>query len=158
MLTAVVVFFRTIGLICSGHRAVALENVALRQQLAALKRSVGRPQLRRRDRRLSHRGVPGSRRPASSVRTARRLIWRSRVLGRTRPTGRWMAPATSGRPSATTARNSCNCPCVQERVVTIALAVQEARKSLSAHFGEGHPATTRGSLKETERRLPRLTP
>jgi hypothetical protein len=50
MLTAVVVFFRTIRLICSGHRAVAVENVALRQQLAALKRSVGRPQLRRRDR------------------------------------------------------------------------------------------------------------
>jgi putative transposase len=52
MLTAVVVFLRTIGLICSGHRAVALENVALRQQLAVLKRSVKRPQLRQRDRLL----------------------------------------------------------------------------------------------------------
>jgi putative transposase len=50
MLTAVVVFLRTIGLICSGHRAVALENLALRQQLAALKRSVRRPELRARDR------------------------------------------------------------------------------------------------------------
>ena len=50
MLTAVVVFVRTIGLICCGHRAVALENLALRQQLAALKRNVRRPQLRRRDR------------------------------------------------------------------------------------------------------------
>jgi putative transposase len=50
MLTAVVIFLRTIGLICSGHRAVALENLALRQQLAALKRSVKRPQLRTRDR------------------------------------------------------------------------------------------------------------
>jgi putative transposase len=50
MLTALVVFLRTIGLLCSGHHAVALENVALRQQLAALKRSVKRPQLRTRDR------------------------------------------------------------------------------------------------------------
>src|SRR5438876_1657224 len=50
MLTAVVVFVRTIALICSGHRAVALENLALRQQLVALKRSGRRPQLRTRDR------------------------------------------------------------------------------------------------------------
>src|SRR5262245_5197553 len=50
MLSAVVVVLRTIGLICCGHRAVALENVALRQQLAALKRTVKRPQLRTRDR------------------------------------------------------------------------------------------------------------
>src|SRR5262245_39803181 len=50
MLTAVVVFLRTIGLICSGHRAVALENLALRQQLAALKRTTKRPRLRARDR------------------------------------------------------------------------------------------------------------
>jgi putative transposase len=50
MLTAVVIFLRTIGLICSGHRVVALENLALRQQLAALKRSVKRPQLQTRDR------------------------------------------------------------------------------------------------------------
>ena len=50
MLTAVVILVRTLGLICCGHRAVALENLALRQQLAALKRSAGRPQLRTRDR------------------------------------------------------------------------------------------------------------
>ena len=36
MLTALVVLLRTIGLICRGHRAVALENLALRQQVAAL--------------------------------------------------------------------------------------------------------------------------
>jgi hypothetical protein len=34
MLTDLVVFLRTISLICAGHHAVALENVALRQQLA----------------------------------------------------------------------------------------------------------------------------
>jgi putative transposase len=37
-------------LICRGHRAVALENVALRQQLAVFRRTVRRPQLRARDR------------------------------------------------------------------------------------------------------------
>ena len=50
MLTALVVLLRSIGLICRGHRAVALENLALRQQLAALARTVKRPQLRKRDR------------------------------------------------------------------------------------------------------------
>lgn len=51
MPTAVAVRLRAIGLICRGHRAVALENLALRQQLTGLTRRVTRPNLRRRDRR-----------------------------------------------------------------------------------------------------------
>ena len=50
MLTTVVVLLRSIGLICGGHRAVVLENLALRQQLATLTRTRPRPQLRVRDR------------------------------------------------------------------------------------------------------------
>ena len=50
MLVAIVVVLRAIVLACGGHRAVALENLALRQQLAALTRTLNRPQLRRRDR------------------------------------------------------------------------------------------------------------
>ena len=50
MLTALLVLLRSIGLICRGHRAVALENLALRQQLAALTRTIKRPELRMRDR------------------------------------------------------------------------------------------------------------
>jgi len=50
MLVALVVALRSLALICSGHRAVALENLALRQQLAVFKRIVKRPRLRRRDR------------------------------------------------------------------------------------------------------------
>src|SRR2546428_14100726 len=50
MLAALVVLLRTLGLLCSGHGAVALENVALRQQFSVLRRSVRRPQLRTRDR------------------------------------------------------------------------------------------------------------
>ena len=50
MLTALVVLLRSIGLMCCGHRAVALENLALRQQLAALTRAVKRPRLRPGDR------------------------------------------------------------------------------------------------------------
>ena len=38
------------ALICGGHRAVALENLALRQQLAVFKRTIQRPPLRPRDR------------------------------------------------------------------------------------------------------------
>ena len=50
MLAALVVLLRSFGLICSGHRTVALENVALRQQLAIVSRKVPHPQLRRSDR------------------------------------------------------------------------------------------------------------
>ena len=50
MLTALLVLLRSIRLICRGHRAVALENLALRQQLAPLTRTVKRPELRTRDR------------------------------------------------------------------------------------------------------------
>jgi putative transposase len=50
MLTALVVLLRLIGLMFRGHRAVALENLALRQQLAVFTRSGKRPQLRPRDR------------------------------------------------------------------------------------------------------------
>ena len=50
MLTALMVLLRSIGLICVGHRAIVLENLALRQQLAVLTRTVKRPQLRSRDR------------------------------------------------------------------------------------------------------------
>src|SRR6266853_1658075 len=50
MLATLVVLRRTLGLLCRGHRTVALENVALRQQLSVLRRTVTRPPLRTRDR------------------------------------------------------------------------------------------------------------
>jgi putative transposase len=50
MLAALVVLLRTLGLLFSGHRAVALENVALRQQVSVLRRTVRRPHLSTSDR------------------------------------------------------------------------------------------------------------
>ena len=50
MLAALVVLTRTLALICSGHREVPLENVALRQQLAMFRRTVARPHIRPSDR------------------------------------------------------------------------------------------------------------
>ncbi len=50
MLATLVVLLRTLGLLCSGHRAVALENVALRQQLWVLRGTVRRPHLGTSDR------------------------------------------------------------------------------------------------------------
>src|SRR6267143_133364 len=50
MLAALVVVLRSLALLCCGHRAVALENLALRQQLAVFRRTAKRPPLRRRDR------------------------------------------------------------------------------------------------------------
>src|SRR5712692_3914971 len=43
MLAALVVALRSLALICGGHRTVALENLALRQQLAVFKRTVTSP-------------------------------------------------------------------------------------------------------------------
>ena len=50
MLAAFVVVLRSLALLCCGHRAVALENVALRHQLAVFRRTIERPPLRHRDR------------------------------------------------------------------------------------------------------------
>jgi putative transposase len=50
MLATLVVMLRSLALICCGHRAVALENLALRQQLAVFRRTGPRPPLRHRDR------------------------------------------------------------------------------------------------------------
>lgn len=50
MLLALIVVVRSFALISCGHRAVALENLALRHQLAVFKRRDQRPALRHRDR------------------------------------------------------------------------------------------------------------
>src|SRR5437588_2008715 len=50
MLNAIVVGIRFVILVLSGHRQVALENAALRQQLAVFKRDIKRPRLHGRDR------------------------------------------------------------------------------------------------------------
>ncbi len=41
---------RALALACRGHHELVLENLALRQQLNAVKRTNSRPHLRRRDR------------------------------------------------------------------------------------------------------------
>lgn len=50
MLAALVVVLGSLALICGGHRVLALENLALRQQLAVFKRTVKHPQLGNGDR------------------------------------------------------------------------------------------------------------
>ena len=50
MVVALILLLRSSRLICCGHRAVALENLALRQQLAVFRRTAKRPPLRHRDR------------------------------------------------------------------------------------------------------------
>src|SRR5215813_2432278 len=50
MLNAILVAVRFVVLAFSGHKQVALENAALRQQLAVFKRDVKRPKLYSRDR------------------------------------------------------------------------------------------------------------
>jgi hypothetical protein len=50
MLNAILVSIRFILLVLGGQKQVALENAALRQQLAVFKRNVPRPKLNNRDR------------------------------------------------------------------------------------------------------------
>jgi hypothetical protein len=50
MLNAILRGIRFVILVLSGYHHVVLENAALRQQLAAFKRDLKRPRLRRRDR------------------------------------------------------------------------------------------------------------
>ena len=52
MITLVLHLVRLLPFLCGGHRQLALENLALRQQLAVYKRSVPRPRLRTMDRLL----------------------------------------------------------------------------------------------------------
>src|SRR5881296_2209318 len=50
MITTLLHLLRLFPFLCGGHRQLALENLALRQQLAVYKRSVTRPKLRTTDR------------------------------------------------------------------------------------------------------------
>jgi hypothetical protein len=50
MLAAFLLLLRSLTLICGGHRAVVLVNLARRQQLAVFKRMNPRPRIRWRDR------------------------------------------------------------------------------------------------------------
>src|SRR5438477_4428711 len=50
MVTLLLRLLRLLPLLCSAHRHVALENLALRHQLAVYKRTVTRPKVRRSDR------------------------------------------------------------------------------------------------------------
>jgi hypothetical protein len=52
MITLLLHLFRLLPFLCGGHRQLALENLALRHQLAVYKRTVSRPRLRRTDRLL----------------------------------------------------------------------------------------------------------
>src|SRR5437867_1033240 len=50
MLNTILILFRTIFLVLGGYEQVALENLALREQLGIFQRSVPRPKIRQRDR------------------------------------------------------------------------------------------------------------
>src|SRR5438093_13315088 len=50
MVTLLLRLLRLLPLLCGAHRHVALENLALRHQLAVYKRTVTRPKVRRSDR------------------------------------------------------------------------------------------------------------
>ena len=50
MITLLLHLLRLLPFVCGGHRQLALENLALSQQLAVYKRTATRPTLRRTDR------------------------------------------------------------------------------------------------------------
>ena len=50
MISMLLHLLRLCPFLCGGHRQLALENLALHQQLAVYKRTAGRPKLRRSER------------------------------------------------------------------------------------------------------------
>src|SRR6516165_6038846 len=50
MITTLLHLLRLVPFLCGGHRPLALENLALRQQLAVYKRTASRPRVHRSDR------------------------------------------------------------------------------------------------------------
>jgi len=50
MITLLLNLLRLFPFLCAGHRQLALENLALRHQVAVYKRTLGRPRLRTADR------------------------------------------------------------------------------------------------------------
>ena len=57
VITLLLHVFRLFPFLVGGHRQLALENLALRQQLAVYRRTIGRPKLRPVDRLLHRRST-----------------------------------------------------------------------------------------------------
>src|SRR5207302_6548624 len=96
MITLLLHLLRLLPFLCGGHRQLALENLALRQQLAVYKRTTNRPRLRRSDRVLwvwLSRVWPAWRQALVIVAPATVLSWQRRRFRR-----HWAT--LSGRPPA----------------------------------------------------------
>src|SRR5713226_6335904 len=97
MITLLLHLLRLLPFLCGGHRQLALENLALRHQLAVYKRTVTRPKLRRTDRlfwvwlaRVSGRPIVG-RPPVNEIKA---LVTR---MAAANPL--WGAPRIHGEPA-----------------------------------------------------------
>src|SRR5437899_7010456 len=96
MITLLLHLLRLFPFLCGGHRQLALENLALRQQLAVYKRTTNRPRLQRSDRLLwvwLSKVWPAWRQALVIVAPATVLSWQRRRFRR-----HWAT--LSGRPSA----------------------------------------------------------
>jgi len=103
MITVLLHLLRLLPFLVGGHRQLALENLALRHQLAVYKRTVTRPRLRRTDRVFwiaLAKLWPGWRRPLLIVTPDTVLRWQRRRFREywTRLSGR----PTGGRPPVNT--------------------------------------------------------
>jgi hypothetical protein len=96
MITLLLHMLRLLPFLCGGHRQLALENLALRQQLAVYKRTANRPKLQRTERLLwvwLSRVWPAWRQALVIVAPATVLRWQRRRFRR-----HWAK--LSGRPPA----------------------------------------------------------
>src|ERR687896_521526 len=101
MITLLLHLFRVLPFLFGGHRHLALENLALRQQLVVYKRTVPRPPLRRTDRLFwvaLSTVWPGWKQPLVIVTPATVLRWQRRRFREywSRLSGR----RTGGRPTS----------------------------------------------------------
>src|SRR5205807_9268933 len=137
MVTLLLQLLRLLPFLCGGHRQLALENLALRQQLAVYKRTANRPKLQRSDRVLwvwLSRVWPAWRQALVIVAPATVLRWQRRRFRRHRATLPGRRPA--GHPPVdaaikalvrrTAAANPLWCaPRIHGEVLTLGIDVAE---------------------------------
>ncbi|MBI3456996.1 MAG: integrase [Candidatus Rokubacteria bacterium] len=148
-MSTVLHLLRLFPFLCGGHRQLALENLALRQQLAVYKRTVTRPKLRRSDR-LFWRWLP---RVWAGWRAALVIVAPETVLRWQRRRFRAHWTKLSGRPPV-------GCPPVRSEITALVTQMAEANRLWGAPRIHGELLTLgidigeRGSRLIPKRRTP----
>src|SRR5437867_9788061 len=122
MIILLIHLLRLIPFLFGGHRQLALENLALRQQLAVYKRTVNRPKLRRSDRLLwvwLSRVWPAWRQALVIVAPATVVSWQRRRFRR-----HWAARQELAMPPTITLDQAAGSPSMHDGSIAIRVTLK----------------------------------